>query len=63
MEALILSMKVDQKLLEKEFLIAICRRTGHKWQSKTLFLAIFYLRSLTVKSFLIAVDPVWCILA
>ena len=38
---LILSMKVDKKSLETEFLIAICRRTGDKWQSKTLFLAIF----------------------
>ena len=27
--------------LETEFLIAICRHTGDKWQSKTLFLSIF----------------------
>ena len=26
------------------FLIAICRQSGDKWQSKTLFLTIFYLR-------------------
>ena len=37
----ILSTNVDQKLLETGFLIAICRPTGDKWQSKTLFLAIF----------------------
>ena len=40
-KALILSTNVDQKLLETEFLIEICRLTGNKWQSKTLFLAIF----------------------
>ena len=32
---------VDQKSLETEFSIAICRLTGDKWQSKTLFLVIF----------------------
>ena len=37
----ILSRKVDQKLIETVFLIAICRPTGDKWQSKTLFLSIF----------------------
>ena len=47
-KTLILSMKVDQKSLETEFLIAICRPTGDKWQSKTLFLAIFYLCSSSV---------------
>ena len=35
-------MNVDQKSLETEFLIAICRPTGDKWQSKTLFISIFY---------------------
>ena len=30
--ALILSMNVDEKLLETEFSIAICRQTGDKWQ-------------------------------
>ena len=39
-KALILLMKVEKKLLETEFLIAICRLTGDKWQPKTLFLAI-----------------------
>ena len=38
---LILSMNKEQKLLETEFLIDICRLAGDKWQSKTLFLAIF----------------------
>ena len=50
LKALRLSRNVDQKLLETEFSIAICRLTGDKWQSKTLFLAIFYPRSLIVKS-------------
>ena len=47
---LILSTNVDQKTLETEFLIAICRPTSDKWQSKTLFLAIFDPRSSIVKS-------------
>ena len=34
-------MKVGQKSLETEFLIAISRPTGDKWQSKTLFLIDF----------------------
>ena len=37
----ILSTNVDQKLLETEFSIVICRPTGDKWQSKTPFLSIF----------------------
>ena len=37
---LILSTNVDQRLVETEFLIAICRQIGVKWQSKTLFLGI-----------------------
>ena len=41
---LILSRNVDKKSLETEFLIAICRHTDDKWQSKTLFLLIFYQR-------------------
>ena len=44
-ERLILSTNVDQKALETEFLIAICRSTGDKWRSKTLFLVIFDPRS------------------
>ena len=39
----ILSTNIDQKLLQTEFLIDICRQTGDKWQSKIPFLAIFYL--------------------
>ena len=38
---LILLTSIDQKSLETEFWIAICRQTGDKCQSKTLFLAIF----------------------
>ena len=38
-KTLILSTNVDQKSLETEFSIAICRPTGDKWQSKALFLA------------------------
>ena len=40
-KTVILSMNVDQKSLETEFLIAICHPLGNKWQLKTLFLAIF----------------------
>ena len=36
-----LSRNVDKKWLETDFLIAICRHTGNKWQSKTLFISIF----------------------
>ena len=49
-KTLILSTNVGQNSLETEFSIAICRPTGDKWQSKTLFLAIFYPRSSIVKS-------------
>ena len=38
---LIPSMNKDKESLETEFLITICRQTGEKLQSKTLFLAIF----------------------
>ena len=37
----ILSRVVDQKSIEAAFSIVICRHTGDKWQSKTLFLSIF----------------------
>ena len=46
----ILLRNVDQKSLETEFSIAICRHTGDKWQSKTLFLSIFDPRSSIVDS-------------
>ena len=45
-----ISTNVDQESLETEFSIAICRLTGDKWQSKTLFLAILDPRSSIVKS-------------
>ena len=41
----ILSRNVDKKSIETVFLIAICRPTGDKWQSKTLFISIFDPRS------------------
>ena len=53
---LILSTNVDQKTLETEFLIVICRQRGDNWRSKlfflskTMFLVIFYLCMLIVKS-------------
>ena len=49
-KALILSTNIDQKSLETEFLIVICRQTGDKWQSKTLLLVIFDPHSSIVKS-------------
>ena len=42
-------MNLDQNLLETEFFIAICRLTVDKWQSKTLFLVIFYPHSVFAK--------------
>ena len=44
----------DQKSIETVFSIAICRQCGDKWQSKTLFLSIFDLRSSIVLAFSIA---------
>ena len=49
-QTLILSTNVDQKSLESEFPIAICRPTGDKWQPKTLFLLTFDPHSSIVKS-------------
>ena len=46
----ILSRNIDKKSLETEFLIVICRLTGEKLQSKTLFLLIFDPRLSFVKS-------------
>ena len=47
---LILSTNVDQKSSVTDVLIVICRPTGDKWQSKTLFLAFFDPHSSSVKS-------------
>ena len=47
------STNADQKSIETVFSIAICRQSGDKWQSKTLFLTIFDLRSSIVFTFLI----------
>ena len=49
-KTLILQTNIDQKPLETEFLIAICRLIGDKWQSKTLFQLIFDPPSSIVKS-------------
>ena len=54
---LILSTNVDQKSLETEFLIAICRPTGDKWQSKTPFLAILIRVRRLLRAFSIAAYP------
>ena len=51
------STNADQKSIETVFFIAISRQWGDKWQSKTLFLLIFYLRSTTVLAFLICRLP------
>ena len=53
------STKADQKSKETVFSIVICRQSGDKWQSKTLFLTIFDLRSSIVLTFSIAAYPVW----
>ena len=50
LKIIIISTNRDKKSLETEFLMAICRPTGDKWQSKTLFLASFDTRSSFVKS-------------
>ena len=49
-KTLILSTNVDLRSLKTEFLIAVCRPTGDKWLSKTLFLAICEPRSSIVQS-------------
>ena len=46
--------KLGSKLLETVFLVVICRQLGDKWQSKTLFLAMFGLHLSIVLKFLIA---------
>ena len=55
-KTLIPSTNVAQKSLETEFSIAIC-----KWQSRTLFLAIFDPRSSIVNSVFSAAYPVWSV--
>ena len=47
-------MNVDHSSLETVFLIAICRQSGDKRQSKALFLAILDPRSSIVLTFSIA---------
>ena len=57
-KTLLKSMNAGQKSLETMFSIAICRRSGDKGQSKTLFLTIFDLRSSIGLTFSIAAYPV-----
>ena len=47
---IILATNIDQKLLETEFSIAICRPIDDKWQSKTLLLSILDPRTSIVQS-------------
>ena len=50
---------MNQKSLETVFFIDDRRHLGDKWQSKTLFLTIFYLPSSIVLTFLINVTQCW----
>ena len=47
------------KSLETVFSIVICRQSGDKLQSKTLFITIFDLRLSIILSFSITAYPVW----
>ena len=49
-KTLMLSTNADPRSLETELSTAICRPTGDKWQSKTLFPAICDPRSSIVQS-------------
>ena len=49
----------DKKWLETEFVIAICRQSGDKWQSTTLFLTIFDCIRWLLRAFSIAAYQVW----
>ena len=42
-KTLLTMTNMDQKSLETVFLIAICRQSGNKWQSKTMFLLLIYI--------------------
>ena len=50
---------IDQKLLEIEFLIAICLPPGDKWQSRTMFLVIFD-PCLSIVQSVFALSPIEC---
>ena len=50
---------MDKKMLDTECSITICRQSGDKWQSKTLFLTILDLRSSTVLKFSMAPYLLW----
>ena len=49
-KTLMLSTNMDPRSLETELSTAVCRPTGDKWQSKTLFPAICDPRSSIVQS-------------
>ena len=53
------SLGVDKKSIETMFSIPICRPTGDKWQSKTLFLSILIRVRRLLITFSIAVYQVW----
>ena len=48
------------KIVRNRVLIAICRHTGDKWQSKTLFLSIFDPR-LLINDSVFRLPPTWCV--
>ena len=50
LKTLILWMNAEQKSFETEFSISVCRPTGGKWKSKTLFQVTFDPRLSIVKS-------------
>ena len=52
------STNADQRSKEIVLSVAICHQWSDKWQSKTLFLLIFDLRSSIVLAFSIAAYPV-----
>ena len=58
-KTLILSTIVDKKKLETEFLIAICRQLGDRWQSITLFPAILIRVRRLLSAFSNVAYPVW----
>ena len=54
------TLTIDERIpksLETAFSIVICRQSGDKWQSKTLFLTNFDLRSSISFTFSIAAFP------
>ena len=54
-----LSRSIYKKSIETVFSISICRHTGGKWQSKTLFLSIFDPRLSIADSVFDCLYPMW----